>query len=185
MDYTNQQRALGVNNLQKHQLHPGCKMLWHLVKVIQAALDIPCPCRSILQCESWYTPGFHFLTRKSNLGNQKRLLSFYHSRKRYFYLISWRPQQEVPHITQVKQWKSRRLQRGWGKDGFGSTKRMCCEQRDHQAKQEYINQAVIPHPLTSPGCSPGQQGSGAVGDHTQHTQWPVLHIWNIHCRNRR
>lgn len=51
-----------------------------------------------------------------------------------------------------------------------SSKRMCCEQRDHQAKQEYINQAVIPHPLTSPGCTPVQQGSGAVGDHTQHMQ---------------
>lgn len=161
-------------------------MLWHLVKVVQAALDIPCPYRSILQCESWHTPGSRFLTPKSNLGNQKKAPELLSLKEKVF-LISWRPQQEVPHITQVKQWKSRRLQREWGKDGFGShsTKRMCCEQRDHQAKQEYINQAVIPHPLTSPGCSLVQQGSGAVGDHTQHMQWPVLHIWNIHCRNRR
>ena len=55
-----------------------------------------------------------------------------------------------------------------GEDGFKSpsTKRMCCEQRDHQENQEYINQAVIPHPLTSPGCTLVQQGSKAVGDRT-------------------
>lgn len=57
---------------------------------------------------------------------------------------------------------------GGGRDGFRShsTERMCCEQRHHQEKQEYINQAVIPHPLTSPGCTLVQQGSEAVGDRT-------------------